>query len=114
MSVLHNPNWEPPRLYYWIFGEDSILPEQFASAPKVTRGVRGLLLAILTDGIETALGKRLNENGYTSKQKSQQRRVTLVQEAREWIASDADNYLFTFIQCCQHLGINPAWLRKVI
>ena len=67
--------------------------------------------AVLIDGIETAFRKRLNENGYTSKYRSAERRANMVKDAREWIASEDDSHVFTFVQCCYYLGLDPEWLR---
>lgn len=100
-------------LYRSIIEDDRILPVQFhGHRAGASPGELKLLRAVLQEAIETSQGKRLNENGYTPKQMRETRGKRLMQEAQAWIESDDDSHLFSFQQCCFHLGVNPEWLRR--
>jgi hypothetical protein len=64
---------------------------------------RALMVAVLRDAI-TCLEK------YAAFRSSGNRR--LFDEALEWILSDDCEWLFSFNNVCEALGVNPAYLRR--
>lgn len=106
-------NWQPIQLYRSLIESDLILPAQYHGQRSIRApGEIKLIQAVLREAIETSQGKRLSENGYTPKQMRESRGARLMREAQEWIESDDDSWLFSFCQCCHHLGIDPKWLRR--
>ncbi len=41
-------------------------------------------------------------------------RARLDQQARDWITSNDETYVFSFHNVCHALGLEPGWLRKAI
>jgi hypothetical protein len=73
------------------------LPGGFASGPE-----RELVVAILFDAIQAFLS---GENGQGDQGRARYR------EAFLWIENKEDNYVFSFDNVCEALGIDPDYLR---
>jgi hypothetical protein len=86
--------------------ETLILPEQLFPPAHFKTGRRGevaLLYAVLEDAIFCLRkGKREKGRNY----------VRTAQEAEAWLFSDNDEWPFSFVNVCQHLGLDPAYLRR--
>lgn len=71
--------------------------EGYARGPE-----RALMLALLFDAVQLLLSERsATRTGET----------LAFREARSWLMSDDHEYVFSFQNVCEALGINPAYLR---
>jgi len=87
-----------------LLENEALLPIQYADPAK--RRARSpehrLLLAVLEDAVRCW-------QTYESSSGAEKRR--LFREAAEWFDSDADDSLFTFVDICQLLGLEPDHIR---
>ena len=87
--------------------EGNILPEQFfppVHYKNQRRGETALLYAILEDAV------RCLEIEEQKKRSRNQRRMA--QEAEAWLFVDDYERPFSFVNICDHLGLDPAYLRR--
>jgi hypothetical protein len=88
------------------FTEDFILPEQFFAPVQFQHQYRGevaLLYAILGDAIRCFLGEgwgRWRDRDQTA------------QEAASWLFVDDEEWPFSFVNVCAHLGYDPTYVRR--
>lgn len=75
------------------------IPQEFFGQGEADTGERRLLLAVLTDGIGTALGSRKGS--------------LLRREAVQWLEA-MDLGRLSFRYCCEALGIEPTRVRRAI
>ena len=68
------------------------------STPDVRTGIRGLMLAVLEDGIRAYLGTRARARS----------------EAEFWVNSKRQNWPFAFIAVCSTLGLEPSAVRRAL
>jgi len=86
--------------------EGNILPEQFfppVHCKNQQRGETALLYAILEDAV------RCLEEGQKNGSRNQGR---MAQEAEAWLFIDDYERPFSFVNICDHLGLDPAYLRR--
>lgn len=89
-----------------VFQPDLLLPLQFFTALRGRSqgdGQRRLMIAVLEDAIEC-----FQKYAYAKDNRSRQ----LGSEAEEWFLTDDPNWLFSFVNVCETLGINPEFLRQ--
>jgi hypothetical protein len=65
-----------------------------------------LLRAVLETGIREALGEVSSVHP--------RYRQAEIQSAKEWILSDEGNYVFSFVEVCAALGIEPGAIRRLV
>lgn len=84
-----------------LFEPDVVLPSQYFNSQQagLKGGERRLMAALLSDGIEAYI---LHS---TSKRKGD--RI----DAQEWVETRDQDYVFSFDNVCDCLGINPEYLR---
>lgn len=90
--------------YSGFFEPDVMLPSQFLVPNEggLGGGERKLMAAILSDGIEAYIAQCTNP--LADKRKP-------INDAREWVETEDDEYVFSFDNVCEALGINPRYLR---
>ncbi len=83
---------------------DIMLPSQLLSPDEegLDAGERKLMAAILSDGIEAYIHQSLNSETHKSRVR---------QEIIDWIETEDTEYIFSFDNVCESLGINPEYLR---
>lgn len=84
----------------------AVLPEQFYSAPVnvySSRGEIALMRAVLEDAIECFQKQSL---------KSGRRAQRLAREAEEWLFKDDQRWPFSFLNVCDVLGVDSAYIRR--
>ena len=89
-----------------IFQPDTLVSEQyFDNLRRKTRlePEASLMLAVLEDGIDCYQENFIPRN-------AAQRR--LFDETKEWITSRDDDWIFSFENLCEVLGLNAAYLRQ--
>ena len=89
-----------------VFQPDLLLPLQFFTALRGRSqgdGQRRLMIAVLEDAIE-CFQKYVDAKDNRSRQ--------LGSEAEEWFLTDDPNWLFSFVNVCETLGIDPEFLRQ--
>jgi len=88
---------------FGLSDEMVVLPVQLVAPLRLKmNGVRSLMVAVLTDAVESfckTLGAR-------SKQKQK-----VHEEASTWIFSDDRSGIFSFLNLCEALDLDPAYLR---
>ena len=88
---------------------DIVLPEQFFRGDRgrnsVVNAERALMLAVLEDGIRCF-------QEHLQSPRSDPRR--LAKEAEQWIQVIDYDWLFSFVNVCETLGINPSALRSAL
>jgi len=67
---------------------------------------RALMVAVLEDGIRTAMGQIA---GIDRSLKALEIRI-----AREWLLRDRETYLYDFRSICSVLGIEPSGIRRLV
>lgn len=84
-----------------IFEPDVVLSSQFFSSGKIglKGGERRLMAALLSDGIEAYILR------CTSRKSSNKA------DAQEWVESKDPDYIFSFDNVCECLGIDAEYLR---
>jgi hypothetical protein len=83
-----------------------VLPAQFfapAGGTDPTRGVVALMRAVLEDALH-CLQRHSRQSG--------RRAQHLTREAEEWFFTDDPHWVFSFVNICAVLGLDPAYLRR--
>jgi hypothetical protein len=90
--------------YSGFFEPDVMLPSQFLVPDEegLGGGERKLMAAILSDGIEAYIAQCTNPLAARRKP---------INDAREWVETEDEAYVFSFDNVCEALGINPRYLR---
>lgn len=91
------------------FADDFIFPSQLPDRHNAPMPERKLLLAVLED--QARLAQKPLEAGMRSDMQ------VLIEDAREWILGDEQgdpSGKFTFVQLCNHLGLEPGYVRRRI
>jgi hypothetical protein len=86
----------------------AVLPEQFYPKPEdkaVSQGIQALMHAVLDDALWTW------KKQFITKGRRAQR---LAREAEEWFFSENDSWPFSFVNVCEALGLDPAYIRRGI
>jgi len=89
-----------------FFPPDPVLPKQFC--PRATgsshpaSGVRALMWAMLEDAIVCVQKQALTPS---------RRHQRLAREAEQWILADNTTWIFSFLNVCAALGLEPEYLR---
>ncbi len=89
-----------------VFQPDLLLPSQFFTALRGRSqgdGQRRLMIAVLEDAIECF-------QKYVDAKDSRGRQLGT--EAEEWFLTDDPKWLFSFVNVCETLDLNPAFLRE--
>ena len=82
---------------------ESVLPEQYGNvARRCMRPEHRLMLAVLEDAVRAYQTGCASDGG--------ERRLHF-RETAEWFASDDTEWPFSFVPICQHLGIEPEYVR---
>jgi hypothetical protein len=84
----------------------AVLPEQFfapAGGADPRRGVVALMRAVLEDAVHCL---------QQQSRKSGRRAQRLTREAEEWFFTDDPHGVFSFVNICAVLGLDPAYLRR--
>jgi hypothetical protein len=81
----------------------TVIPEQFYDPPYPDSPVRKLLLAVFDNGIATARGQL-----YPHKSK------TATLEAQAWVNNNDTTWLYSFLNCCLILDLDPNTIRSLI
>ena len=87
-----------------ILEPDVLIPSDFrrCKEPGLEEGERRLMTAILSDGIEA----------YISQQAGTRSRLLAGKvDARSWVEVENEDYIFSFDNVCEGLGLNPKYLR---
>lgn len=83
-----------------------VLPEQFyvcaTGSSHPASGVRALMWAMLEDAIVCIQQQALTPS---------RRRQRLAREAEQWICADNPTWVFSFLNVCAALGLEPEYLR---
>jgi len=90
----------------FLFQPDTILSFQYfemLGTNSRLEGEKKLMLAVLDDAIVVF------QKYYSARDK---KRKKLFREAEEWIIEKRDDRLFSFTSICEHLEINPDYLRR--
>ena len=86
-----------------------VLPDQFYVSPYASYAKRPEASSLMRAVLEDAFTCFEYYFRYSSK-----RYLRLAQEAEEWFASDDAQWPFAFVNVCQVLGLNPAYIRQGI
>ena len=89
-----------------LFEPDTLVSAQyFGNLRRITtlEPEKRLLMAILEDAVNCFQDNVLAE---TSKAKK------LFDEAEEWVLAEGGDWIFSFPNVCEHLGINPDYVRR--
>jgi len=89
-----------------LFEPDVLLPNQFFASFRRGRAIEGekrLMLAVLEDAVDAFRKHALAEDP---------RSQASFHEAREWIFSDDQKWLFSFENICQTLDMNCCYIRQ--
>jgi hypothetical protein len=85
---------------------DPVLPEQLSGrtpgSAHPASGVRALMEAILEDAISCVQKQALTPS---------RRHARLAREAEQWISADNTTWVFSFLNVCAALGLEPDYLR---
>ncbi|MCB0354251.1 MAG: hypothetical protein KDD64_12020 [Bdellovibrionales bacterium] len=99
MSSSHTSDWATSSRFSRFFELDEILHTEkgFARGPE-----RALFAAVLFDGIQTYFAYLAAENEEQQK---------TYREAYRWVHEIEDEYLFSFENVCEGLGVDPDYVR---
>ena len=89
-----------------LFSAAAVLPEQFyapADGTDKTRGEVALMRAVLEEAVHCLQRQSL---------KSGRRAQRLTREAEEWFFTDDSRWLFSFVNICAVLGLDPEYIRR--
>lgn len=89
-----------------LFQPDALIPTQYLETFKRKthlEGERKLMLAILEDAL------RCFQKCHFARDKKGK---TLFREVEEWIMDETDDQIFSFVNICESLQINPDYLRR--
>jgi hypothetical protein len=98
--------WVMKENLFMLVGSDVVGTEQLAGTFRRVERLepeKALLLAVLEDAIDCFL-KPYSTQDRIGKERSQ--------EAEWWIVQTRDDRLFSFESVCQHLGLDPQYLRQ--
>jgi hypothetical protein len=88
-----------------LFEPDTVAPAQYFDnfqRKTPTQPENRLLLAVLEDAIHCFQDNALSENGKSKK---------LFDDAEEWVLEEGADWIFSFRNVCELLGIDPEYLR---
>jgi hypothetical protein len=88
-----------------LFSSQGILPEQldrFLNSPYQETGEIALMRAVLEDAL-----KCFQRSAVSNKRRAQR----LAKEAEDWFFARGDGYVFSFVNICAVLGLNPEYIR---
>lgn len=91
-----------------ILEPDTVLPAQFYGTKGLSRQLEGekrLMLAILRDAVE-CLEKHRRARNIAGRE--------LYQNALKWVEDQRTDWLFSFVNICDLLGIAPDYLREFL
>ncbi len=96
--------------YGSMFEPDVLLPSQFQVADEdgVSGGERKLMAALLSDGIEAYIAQSVSSLAEAS---SEQDTSSVRNDVSEWIETKDEDYVFSFDNVCECLGIDADYLR---
>lgn len=89
-----------------LFQHDSLLLGQYFDTLRrktVLEPEKRLMLAILKDAVST-----FQADLFTANVKSSRR----YEQAKDWITETDGDWVFSFENICEHLGLNPAYVRN--
>lgn len=89
-----------------LFQPDSLLLEQYLDTTRrkiVLEPEKRLMLAILKDAVGTFQADLFAANAKSSRR---------FEQARDWITETDADWVFSFANVCEHLGLNPAYVRN--
>ena len=104
LPALANPNTEEK--VFSLFQPDVLMPSQYLATTKsqtYREPEMKLMLAVLEDAVWCF------QNGLLSKNNRKRDRSG---EAEEWIMEESGDWLFSFNEICELLGLNPKYIRK--
>jgi len=104
MDYWQNPNREEKIVA--LFQPDTLLPTQYYETLHNKASLlpeKRLMLAILGDTIGCFKNSRFAQG---------RRQATLLRDADSWILGENNDWLFSFDNVCETLGIEPAYLRQ--
>ncbi len=86
--------------------------ESFIQAylPSTLTPEKALLAAVIEDALETFTDARYPRSNENQNRKTQ--RLSKYREARRWVFAQDEDGVFSFIQVCEWLGIDPTKLRQ--
>jgi hypothetical protein len=90
-----------------LFEPDVLIPSQYLANTKsknYQEPEKKLLLAVLEDALWCF------QNGLLRRENKKQRVLSM--EAEEWIMEESGEWLFSFNEICQLLGLEPRYVRK--
>ncbi len=85
----------------------AVLPEQFFQSFTLSTGMSGHIVlrwAVLLDAF--------NLLAHPSRKKNKRHTQRVLQETTEWFFSDDADWPFSFINICETLGLDPAYIRR--
>ncbi len=104
-----------------LFEPDVCLPAMVPRRYATLTSERRLLLAVLEEALQclrlraTVDGDHCHRGRVTVMRATRSRkREQIRDEAVRWIESDDDTYVFSFVCICEHLGFEPAAIRKAL
>ena len=89
-----------------LFQPDSLLLEQYLETTRrkiVLQPEKRLMLAILKDAVSTFQADLFAANAKSSRR---------FEQAKDWISETDGDWVFSFQNICEHLGLNPAYVRN--
>ena len=89
-----------------LFQPDSLLLEQYLDTTRrkiVLEPEKRLMLAILKDAVGIFQADLFAANAKSSRR---------FEQARDWITETDGDWVFSFANVCEHLGLNPAYVRN--
>ena len=89
-----------------LFQPDSLLLEQYLDTTRrkiVLQPEKRLMLAILKDAVST-----FQTDLFAANVKSSRR----FEQAKDWISETDGDWVFSFQNICEYLGLNPAYVRN--
>ena len=92
--------------YGSIWSNDAVLPEQFFDTLRSREHnspEKALLLAILEDAIN-CYRKHARAQGKAEKES--------FQEAKQWLMGEGEDWIFSFGNVCELLGLDPQFVRR--
>ena len=88
-----------------LFEPDTLLSAQYFDNLRrktILEPEKALILAVLEDAINCFQDDVLAESGKAKKR---------FDEAEEWVLDEGDDWIFSFRNVCEHLGLNPDYVR---
>lgn len=96
-----------------MFEPDVLLPAQFFDGRKyrVFNGERKLMAALLVDGVEAYVSTSLREEEEFP-EIPEEDTGSYEKDARFWVHTRDRNYVFSFDNVCESLGLDPDYVRR--